>query len=329
MTFIVGCPRSGTTWLGRMYQRHPKAIVTVEASFLSVLLTPWWEMPGVFSSEPESPAPPTRKDRLLDVAENLLFWNRPRWFGRWRKHLESYFDDRTVFLRQHWGLGGKTNEWGELREELVGYRDLCALIEEAERKGYATHEQKAAHIARAAYRRFYDRRGGTPEHVLVDKSPPQLLHAELILEHFPDAKIIEAVRDGRDVCVSMDAYKAYMPQNRKVQVTMWKSFAAKGLELRRDPAWRERILEVRYEDTKRDPIGQIRRMFEFSGLAVSQQEAEAIAAATDISKVKDIGEGQHVRKGAVGDFRERFSAEDLELFREMAGEVLEARGYAW
>ncbi|HEX4498750.1 MAG TPA: hypothetical protein VIE43_23935 [Thermoanaerobaculia bacterium] len=45
-------------------------------------------------------------------------------------------------------------------------------------------------------------------------------------------------------------------------------------------------------------------------------------------EVQGAGEGKHYRKGAVGDWRQRMSPADQDLFRRMAGRELARLGYS-
>lgn len=60
----------------------------------------------------------------------------------------------------------------------------------------------------------------------------------------------------------------------------------------------------------------------FSGTLLDE-----IISKTDISQVKNKGEGQPVRKGAVGEWRTRLSAREMALWQELAGDVLSDLGY--
>ena len=330
LVFVVGCPRSGTTWLLDIFRRHPQAVTSAESAIFDCLLEPWW----VTHRAPLPGGPETlvrRRRPVFDRLERLLLHRPPEWLPRWRRTLVLYFGSRYAFLGQHTGLLPLTTVLGRLRGQLVPYRRLVALIEEAERASPpgTGHEEKVARVTAGIFREYLARKGGGPGSVLVEKTPSHLFHAGFLLRRFPRARIVEVVRDGRDVCVSMDSYKKWMPQDRAYQVWEWSHYTEEGLRLAGDPAWHGRILRVRYEDLHREPALWIERLFGFAGLPASPDLARQVAAATQIHKVARAGEGRHYRKGEVGDWRGRLSAEDLELFRARAGRTFEALGYEW
>lgn len=324
--FVVGCPRSGTTWLRDIYQAHPQAVTSLESALLDCLVAPWWEMARAEVGAPEQ-AGPAWRDRLFAVGEALLV-RRPSWYAEWRKVLLDYFDNRGVFLLHHNGIPFPRSLWVRQRGPIAPYRRLLAKIAEAEAAGGLDHEAKVARIARGLFDDYFLAHGGTPGHVFVEKTPSHLFHARFLLTHFPDARIVEVVRDGRDVCVSMDAYKKWMPQDRKYQIWMWSRYVAEGGKLLEDPRFRGRVMRVRYEDLKRERELQTARLLAFSGLETPPDLLARIVEETDIRK-KDTGEGKHYRKGAVGGWRERLSPEDQDLFRRMAGRELASLGYGW
>ena len=105
---------------------------------------------------------------------------------------------------------------------------------------------------------------------ILDKMPLNLVDVGFINALFPKAKLIVALRDPRDVCLSCfmqpfqlnGAMKNYLSRERTVE------FYANVMDL-----WlhlRDLItlpyIEVRYEKTVHDLEGQARRMLDFLGL---------------------------------------------------------------
>jgi tetratricopeptide (TPR) repeat protein len=106
--------------------------------------------------------------------------------------------------------------------------------------------------------------------LLVDKMPLNIMYAGMIDVLFPDAKLIVALRDPRDVCLSN------LMQEYRLNIAM-KNF----LSLERTTLFYERVMslwlalrgvihipfiEVRYEDTVRDLEAEARRMLAHLGV---------------------------------------------------------------
>ncbi|MGB3293537.1 MAG: sulfotransferase domain-containing protein, partial [Phormidesmis sp.] len=83
----------------------------------------------------------------------------------------------------------------------------------------------------------------------------------------------------------------------------------------------------RYEGLRQDPLTNLQTIFEFAGLPASEQELLDIIDALSIDKVKQKGEGQHIRKGVIGGWKSELTADDIETCNQLAGPLLEKLGY--
>jgi protein-tyrosine sulfotransferase len=122
----------------------------------------------------------------------------------------------------------------------------------------------AAFFGRVAERR------GKPR--WAEKTPLNIAHLEWTLSHFPRARVVHVIRDGRDVVCSLrhhpvrrfvDGTWQSVPQDRSVTscTRQWLSLTGKGLRWRNDA----RYLEVRYEDLVEAPEPTLRRVMAFLG----------------------------------------------------------------
>jgi hypothetical protein len=166
--------------------------------------------------------------------------------------------------------------------------------------------------------------------VLVEKTPSHVFHAVNILRRFPEARIVEVVRDGRDVCVSMQ-YRAmtvsWPPTDRGEQIRRWVDAVEFGMTARATPEAEGRWHVVRFEDAKRDPRHEIAELFHFSDLPFDDALVDRVVATTDFTQLEYTGDGQLFRRGEVGDWRTEFDASDRALFAQLAGATLVAAGY--
>jgi hypothetical protein len=106
--------------------------------------------------------------------------------------------------------------------------------------------------------------------VFVDKNAMNTIELGLISVVFPDAKILFALREPRDICLSC-YMQAFAPAPVTVNLLSWEGIARQyaavmdfWLSLRGHiaPAY----LELRYEDTVNEFEATYRRVFEFLGL---------------------------------------------------------------
>jgi len=140
---------------------------------------------------------------------------------------------------------------------------------DAERLGNLSPEQIAE--LRAVYLdRTRELLRGTGKRILLDKLPLQIMSAPLISRVLPDARVIVALRDPRDVCLSC-FFQEFAPNNSMVNFmdlgrTGRLYAAVMGMYLAQREHYAFPRLEVRYEDTTADPEGQARRLLGFVGV---------------------------------------------------------------
>jgi hypothetical protein len=212
---------------------------------------------------------------------------------------------------------------------LVTRANLATLLEVAETSGLPLADA-ADDVIAAALDGFAAQSEATSDNVLAEKTPFHLFYAPRILRRFPEARIVEVVRDGRDVCVSMQ-YRAmkvsWPPTNRAEQIRRWVDAVQFGMTARSTPEAAGRWHVFRFEAAKHDPQRAIADLFTFCGLPFDDALVASIADATDFSRFRGTGDGRFLRRGAIGDWRTEFDETDRALFARLAGETLTAAGY--
>ncbi|MGD1855928.1 MAG: sulfotransferase [Leptolyngbyaceae cyanobacterium] len=311
--FVVGCPRSGTSWVTSLISAHP-GVVTVprETHVYRLVYEPFIELPK---------------------------WNWQQRLRSWKGILRRYglkpllfgFLPRDIWqgiLREHQILN-RPNSHG--LHGLVNHRDLKALIEAIRREVPDTDGGllQAEELIAAMFDRFFEQHG-KPGQTVLEKTPMHIRYAEQILWRFPEARIVEVVRDGRDVCVS---YNALAQRERWARIgtvgaiRRWKQCVEWGDIIRERPGLSPRVYTVRYESLKADPERSLQQIFQFASLEWTEGQIEAIVAAGDIRRVQQKGNGQYVRSGSVGDWQKHLSEAEIAMCSEIAGEQLMRLGY--
>ena len=174
--------------------------------------------------------------------------------------------------------------------------------------------------------------GAADGRLLVDKLPLNLIHLGMVNRLFPEAKVIVALRDPRDVCLSC-FFQNFRPTAAMVNFQSIEGAAAlyaRTMDLwlhyrgHMSMAW----TEYRYEDLIADMTGTARRVLEFLGLEWSDDilaYREAARARTiSTPSYRDVGEGLYGR--AVGRWR-RYEDRLAPVLPVLAPYV-EAFGYA-
>ena len=284
--FVVGCPRSGTSWVQSVLSAHPSVVTSSESHAYENIYDPV-----------------TRRGRT-----SVSGW--------------------TKVLHRH-DLGEREARWVGLHW-WVNRATLCRLIEWAFSADGVSAADAAETVIEAVFDSYFLEHGGDEHQTLLEKTPGHLSYAAQILARFPEARMVEVLRDGRDVCVSMQMQALTMswpPKDRRDQIAAWVQAVRKGIALRSDPAVRDRVHLIRYEALKADPEVEIARLFEFAGLEADRGSVAAVADRSDFRHQPSTGDGRHTRRGEVGDWRNHFDADDEALFRQLAGDVFEAAGY--
>lgn len=281
--FVVGCPRSGTSWVRNILGRHP----------------------GVHAG-PESHLYPTVHGVAMTWGEGPARW--------------SEIGARYDTLSGHGGSG--PHRW-------IDRASFGELLDTA--AGSPRHSLDVADDVVAGVLDHYTRRRRLgPDVVLVEKTPEHIRWAGRILDRFPDARIVEVRRDGRDVCVSMERRAtrvSWPPRDRQEQIERWIEAVELGLRCGADARYAPRWHVVGFEDLTTARCAELSRLFAFVGLDADNALIGHIAAATDISRQHITGDGEHVRTGAMGDWRRYFDQSDVALFDELAGDLSRRIGY--
>jgi hypothetical protein len=264
--FIVGSPRSGTTWLQMMLGAHPLVCTTAELTLFTKYTASWisaWERETAINAR-----------GLYRIGLPVL-WSSDDFYGFLREFLERAYARVTVTKPQ------------------------------------ATH--------------------------ILDKHPPYSDVVEQIDMLLPNSLFVHVIRDGRDVAVSMVAARQSMgfgPKNICEAATRWK----RGIQGARVASkYRNRYLELRYEDMLKDGIKALKSVFKFCDLTCNHEDICRIVEGHRFDRMKagSVTPGTKVeamqsslRKGKSGNWKEELRPIEKYLFDKYAGALLSELGYA-
>ncbi len=190
--------------------------------------------------------------------------------------------------------------------------------------------------------------------VVVDKITPYPGTADLVVEQIrkllPESKIIQLVRDGRDVVTSgtfdwllKDAegtvrHRFFVDQDLSVRLDR---FFDDSVMHKWATNWRETIevfetkpadTQVSYENMHRHQPSELQKIFAVLGVSNDETTASSCAQSATFEKMSGrsiVSEAPtaKARKGAVGDWRNYFTRHDAELFVQLTGDCLVTLGY--
>jgi len=151
------------------------------------------------------------------------------------------------------------------------------------------------------------RKEGTP--YFVDKMPTNFVHVGLIKSLFPNAKMINVIRDPLDNAIGM--YKMFFSKGAEYSFSMegivyhWQGYIT--LMKHWGELYPGQIMHLSYEDLAREPDRKIAEIFEYCGLPIEEQcfrfyESDRPVLTPSAGQVrrpistKSIGSGQNYEK---------------------------------
>ncbi|HIE25077.1 MAG TPA: sulfotransferase [Anaerolineales bacterium] len=292
--FIFGHARSGTTLLARLIRLHPEVHSNWQAHFF------------------------TRKPLLKSLVNNA---EMEEWLTR------------------------KSNRWNN-------GKDLSPLVLRTTADYIMESDAK---------------RAGAEKHIVGDKSPNSLNDGESVrLMHavYPDAILINIVRDGRDTLISqrfrnfveeskyMSAEDKQIAKDLRADQTPFTTgersiFTEKWLRENAE-GWvknlaetadegkclfGEHYYEFRYEDLLASPFAEMKKVWKLFDIEVADSLESLIQ--TEMSsnpdqkwqKKRNESMANFLPKGKAGNWQNIFTARDIEIFNDLAGEMLEKWKY--
>jgi Sulfotransferase family len=293
--FIVGCPRSGTTWTRAILRRHDSVVSGEESHMFPVLYE-------ALRSKPR----PTR-------------WRGKAASARWRGAVLAAFD----------GFASDRADEPIGPDRWIERPVLEQLLDSASAAGLSG-DDAAKHVLEGIADSFFVANRGPASSVLVEKTPGHLAFADRILTWWPEARVIEVVRDGRDVAVSLDhksKVEAWAPGDRAEQIDVWVKAVRRGAQLRARPDLAPRWHMVRYEDLAANGVDEVRRLFAFLELPVDDDFVAATVEACRIDNMRTSGNANHLRAGVAGGWAQAFTDDERRRFAAIAGDELVQLGY--
>ena len=204
--------------------------------------------------------------------------------------------------------------------------------------------------------------------IVGDKSPSSVIHGQVVRDMFsvyPDAKVVNILRDGRDVLIS-ERFRNFVEES-KFLTTEDKRIIA---DLQTDPApfsdgrrsiftetfirniasrWVKDLTEtdaeaqrlygqayhsLRYEDLLENPFAEMTKLWKFLGVKKIGKALEKAIQAEMSSNPDEEWQAQRnegiasfLPKGQAGNWQRLFTAKDKGVFKEVAGEMLVRWGY--
>ena len=173
----------------------------------------------------------------------------------------------------------------------------------------------------------------------AEKTPRNIRRLEAIFRHFPQARFVHVLRDGRDVACSLRTHPRHKVVNGElVPLNTWKPIAGCARRWRDDiersrPYWSDpRFLTLRYEDLVREPRPVLEQLMDFVGEAWDDRLLEHAGAGSPFRDVTTFAQNPEALKplnaSALSRWERDLDARDRRIFKRIAGPLLIELGYA-
>ncbi len=300
--FIVGHRKSGSTWLLNLLSLHPDIQGLMETH--------------LFASRWSEPDPVRRTDHLFAQTSwgqgglkrlpmHLLRGMASPVLRRFKPALSLLPEERAANLFHL-----------SLRNQIELRRDLQRIAPPADYARYFLE------FMREALR---------PRRYLLEKSPRHIHQIDRIHSVVPRAKLIVIYRDGRDVAVSDRFFtQQYLgkPFSFPDAVRAWRE----DMETQLRNAENQPLCAVSYEALLADGAQPVRSVLEFLGLRSDDALVKDLLERSSFYFYTRRESGQEdrkrfYRKGIAGDWKNHFTPEDKQIFKDIAGSLLVKLGY--
>lgn len=190
--------------------------------------------------------------------------------------------------------------WREWRRECAGRYDAAGLFE-----GFIRYETGC------------ERAGGG---VWGDKSPAYVRHGELLLEQFPQARMVHIVRDVRDYCISV--HKTWRKDMRRAAHEWARDVARAHSLCRQQP---QRCIEVSYEDLLQRPEAVIQRLTTFLGLESAGDAMMRLARPVEVRG--DAAGRTEIMRDNFSKYAQRLTPRRIRAIETLAFDTMQLVGY--
>lgn len=299
-TVIVGLARTGSTMMHRLLSADPK-----------VYAVRWWECraPSPYPGSDWRNTDPRIQDAHTEVAAILEAAPELATIHPW----DPEGPDEEIMLLEHAFLSGVPDAFCNV----PSYRRF--VMESDLRDGYAYMKRMLQFL------QWQKKQAGHPAERWILKAPFHVARIPQIFEAFPDAMIVQTHRDPVETSPSIASLYSATWRTTTANVDpllvgeqcleLWSWGIAKCLA-DRDAGYEDRFIDVQYEDTRKNPMDSIARIYERLDRPFSNEAREAMKLWGDENRRDkravhsySLEEFGYTREGiceAFADYRARF-----------------------
>lgn len=295
--FLIGFPKSGTSWLMGILNSHPEIICRGEGKLFG-------------KDSPRTLHGALARSELLETWLNRNPWT---WHER-----DPDLEDLVRVIVDHL----MTEKLTKARKKIVGDKTPILSAETVKEISEICPGTKVIHIIRDG------------RDVAVSTAHHLWNNAEDQGGSIPLSPERAAKRDAyRADPTNFDSEKESIFANGQVAeiASRWKTLVSRATEDGRNLLATD-YEQVRYEDLLVEPVPQVRQLLNFLSADSSEAVAQGCVEVVSFEKKANRKPGEEdptsfYRKGVSGDWKGVFTSEDRQAFKEEAGDLLVEMGY--
>lgn len=162
---------------------------------------------------------------------------------------------------------------------------------------------------------------------VVEKTPQHVNHIGFLIEKFPNCRVINIIRDGRD-CFCSGRKAGNIPQAKEISdyARYWIKCIRSRLSLGENS---DNVIDVHYEGLVENPRLEIERLMTFIGLEfeIEQLNRESVARDARSSSPEFKRLSAEINTSTVARWKEELSEAEKLNFNKLAAAELKAVGY--
>ncbi|MCP4609802.1 MAG: sulfotransferase [Planctomycetes bacterium] len=159
----------------------------------------------------------------------------------------------------------------------------------------------------------------------VDHTPWNLMFADILLDHFPAAKFIHIIRDGRAIVASVKR-KRWGDSSPIHLAATWINNLAHGFAA--ENLLSDKIIRVKYEDLVTSTENELKRICNFIGITFSERMLMGDGFhVPDYTKEQHMLVGKPAQSDRIDGWKKELSTKEIEIFEYYAGRMLSMLDY--
>jgi len=225
----------------------------------------------------------------------------------------------------------KRYKWGKLIKDIFSiykkdsnwkFWNINLDTNEDNLKDLPPSHQRFDHIIRYIYR-TYCKTKKPDSSIWGDKNPYMVFSLKYIIKTFPNAKLINLVRDGRDVIASWYNHKLKYDQLADIgRRWNWSLREAEKFSAR----YPENMLTVKYEDLVKSTDQWMGRIIGFLGIEY-EPDPENVMVSDDLIQPHLIGSQDEINSGNIGKWKDLLSADEIKNILPLISEYMKKYNY--